>query len=78
MGFRYVWIDSLCIIQDDTADLRQEIAKMCDIYRYGALNVAPVHASNGDGGCFVERRPAAFQPCIVAHDGQQNWYAVPE
>ncbi|KAF2813625.1 uncharacterized protein BDZ99DRAFT_381257, partial [Mytilinidion resinicola] len=33
---RYLWIESLCIIQDSTDDWMAESAKMCDIYR-GAL-----------------------------------------
>ncbi|KAL1854051.1 hypothetical protein Daus18300_011549 [Diaporthe australafricana] len=28
----YVWIDSLCIIQDDTTDWEQEAARMADVY----------------------------------------------
>jgi hypothetical protein len=32
----YLWIDALCIIQDDEADNRREIKKMSDIYS-GAL-----------------------------------------
>lgn len=77
MSLRYLWIDSLCIIQDDPDDLSEEIAKMCDVYRNGTLNVAAVHARDGDGGCFTERRPTAFQPCKVAHDGHQPWVRRP-
>ncbi|KAI0888329.1 heterokaryon incompatibility protein-domain-containing protein [Annulohypoxylon maeteangense] len=30
---RYIWIDSLCIIQDDTDDWEKEAAQMADVYR---------------------------------------------
>lgn len=28
LGYKYLWIDSLCIIQDDEADWRKESSKM--------------------------------------------------
>lgn len=31
MGIRYLWIDSLCIIQGNSLDWRQEAARMADI-----------------------------------------------
>ncbi|KAJ0420521.1 hypothetical protein BJY00DRAFT_284012 [Aspergillus carlsbadensis] len=32
LGVRYLWIDALCIIQDDLEDWRREAASMCDVY----------------------------------------------
>ena len=32
MGIRYVWIDSLCIIQGDSRDWHSEAAKMGEVY----------------------------------------------
>jgi hypothetical protein len=32
LGFRYLWIDALCIIQDDSLDWQLESARMGDIY----------------------------------------------
>ncbi|KAI1087222.1 heterokaryon incompatibility protein-domain-containing protein [Rostrohypoxylon terebratum] len=32
-GLRYVWIDSLCIVQDDADDWQREAARMADVYR---------------------------------------------
>lgn len=31
LGIRYMWVDALCIVQDDDDDWRQESARMCDI-----------------------------------------------
>jgi hypothetical protein len=40
LGFRYLWIDSLCIIQDDHNDWMEQSALMADIYRHGAITLA--------------------------------------
>jgi hypothetical protein len=37
LGFRYLWIDSLCIIQDDEDDWTKEAARMCSVYQNAAL-----------------------------------------
>jgi len=55
LGVRYLWIDSLCIIQDDKNDWEIESAKMADVYMCSQLNLAATHSSNGEGGCFAER-----------------------
>jgi hypothetical protein len=34
MGYRYLWIDSLYIIQDSPEDWRQEMTRMGSIYKY--------------------------------------------
>ncbi|KAL7815224.1 heterokaryon incompatibility domain-containing protein [Trichoderma gracile] len=40
LGIDYVWIDSLCIIQDDKEDWKREAAKMALIYTNAELTVA--------------------------------------
>lgn len=40
LGISYVWIDSLCIVQDDPEDWNREAARMIQIYRYAELTVA--------------------------------------
>lgn len=43
LGFRYLWVDRLCIIQDDTEDWAREASKMCDIYSKSELTIsAPI------------------------------------
>lgn len=46
LGLRYLWIDSLCIIQDDTLDWQLESAKMGSIYRWSWLVIAASNASS--------------------------------
>ncbi|OAL01605.1 HET-domain-containing protein [Phaeosphaeriaceae sp. SRC1lsM3a] len=52
MSFRYIWIDSLCIIQDSASDWAVESAKMASIYNNGFLTIAGTKSANGRGGLF--------------------------
>ncbi|KZM27968.1 hypothetical protein ST47_g880 [Ascochyta rabiei] len=50
---KYIWIDSLCIKQDDLEDWNTKSAKMADIYQ-GAYITLSATASSGDAyGCFA-------------------------
>jgi hypothetical protein len=40
LGIRYVWIDSLCIVQDDKVDWEREAPKMSQYYQFSTLSVA--------------------------------------
>lgn len=55
LGFRYLWVDALCIIQDDEKDWLREASKMCDIFSKSALTIAtPVCGDSSES--FVEKR----------------------
>jgi hypothetical protein len=55
LGIRYIWIDSLCIIQDDRNDWKRESARMAEIYSNSYLNLAATGSADGGGGCFLSR-----------------------
>jgi len=52
LGLRYLWIDSLCIIQDSDEDWQKESGQMAAIYQNGFVTIAAVSASDFRGGCF--------------------------
>ena len=56
-GLRYLWIDSLCIIQDSTVDWQTEAAKMGDIFKFSLCTIAASCASSNSEGCFFDRGP---------------------
>ncbi|KAI0541689.1 heterokaryon incompatibility protein-domain-containing protein [Xylaria digitata] len=63
LGYQYIWVDSLCIIQDDDADWKREAAKMGDIYAGAAVTTAVTSSNSGDEGCFRQRDTAFLKPC---------------
>lgn len=65
LGIPYVWIDSLCIVQDDLEDWKVQSSMMQDIYSHGYLNLANVLGRHADG-LEVSRDPTATSPCILS------------
>ncbi|KAF7539564.1 hypothetical protein G7054_g2076 [Neopestalotiopsis clavispora] len=46
----YLWIDALCIIQDDTSDLLRELASMPKIYQEGYITIEAARAKGVQAG----------------------------
>jgi hypothetical protein len=53
VGKRFLWIDSLAIIQDDTKDWEFEAAQMAAIYENSFLSIAAT-SQNCEGGCDLD------------------------
>ncbi|KAK1775988.1 heterokaryon incompatibility protein-domain-containing protein [Copromyces sp. CBS 386.78] len=79
LGVRYIWIDSLCIVQDDLEDWKVQSSMMQDIYSHGYLNLANVLGKHADG-LEVSRDPTATSPCILSRtlvDGStEHWGCI--
>ncbi|KAL6819075.1 heterokaryon incompatibility domain-containing protein [Trichoderma camerunense] len=56
LGIRYLWIDSLCIIQGDKSDWMKESARMAEVYQNAYLVIAASGAANPKEGCFSTKR----------------------
>ncbi|KAN0076389.1 Heterokaryon incompatibility protein (HET) domain containing protein, partial [Elaphomyces granulatus] len=65
IGTRYLWIDSLCIIQDSRDDWRHEAASMSSVYKNSFCNIAATGSENSHGGCFKARNTSIIWPCPV-------------
>jgi hypothetical protein len=63
LGFRYIWIDALCIIQDSEDDKHEEIDKMGSIYQGSSLTIDANCGSNADSGLFIHRDRLWYSPC---------------
>jgi hypothetical protein len=55
LGLHYLWIDALCIIQDDNQFKGLEIAKMASIYSNSTVTIVASRAANAQEG-FLYRR----------------------
>jgi hypothetical protein len=49
---RYLWIDALCIVQDDRLDWQRESAKMGAVYSMSFLTIAADSGVDCNSGCF--------------------------
>ncbi|KAI9641260.1 hypothetical protein NHQ30_010060 [Ciborinia camelliae] len=65
LGFAYIWIDSLCIIQNDPEDWRRESSLMATVYGSSGLNICATAAEDGSVGCLFERDPIYAQGIAV-------------
>lgn len=65
LGLTYIWIDSLCIIQDDRADWQRESAKMRDIYQNAHVTLAATASADGTGGCYRRCPPQKGKLCFA-------------
>ncbi len=59
LGIPYLWIDALCIIQDDVQDWEIESANMANIYSNSYLTIAATAASDSHVGLFLDRWTSA-------------------
>lgn len=63
LGYRYLWIDSLCIQQDSAADWALESRSMDLVYRRSVLTLAALAASTSHDGLYVRRNPLCYRAC---------------
>ncbi|KAL5376391.1 hypothetical protein DPSP01_010501 [Paraphaeosphaeria sporulosa] len=78
LGIRYLWIDSLCIVQDSASDWETEAAKMGSYYTSALVTISAAHGANSDAGLFVNRDALSMQPCSIEikhGDHQRQAYA---
>jgi hypothetical protein len=50
LGIRYIWIDSLCIIQNSDQDWHKEASAMLKVYKHALFNIAATASTNSCGG----------------------------
>ncbi|KAK3995680.1 heterokaryon incompatibility protein-domain-containing protein [Cladorrhinum sp. PSN332] len=80
LSIKYIWIDSLCIVQDSARDWAVESLKMHRVYRNSWLNLAAGGAGDCHGGFWFERDVLSSAPMRVQLSDKQEvmfpepWY----
>ena len=67
LGYRYLWTDALCIVQDDDEDKGFNVSRMDAIYNCAALTIAVAsgeHADSGIPGISVPRKFAQHSEVV--------------
>jgi hypothetical protein len=72
LQIEYIWIDSLCIIQDDPDDWLHESSLMHKVYANSLCNLAATAAENSSVGLFFDRDVSKLQPCWVEIPSKEN------
>lgn len=65
LGIRYIWVDSLCIIQDDPDDWVNEASQMDKVYSNSLCNICATGFEDSSNGFFTKRDPTNLAPCDV-------------
>lgn len=65
MKVRYLWIDSLCIIQNDESDWQRESALMAQIYQNSYLTLAATGSYSDDEGLFYKLPQASVSGVLL-------------
>ena len=68
----YLWIDSLCIIQDSADDWQNESAEMRYIYKSAWLNLAATGARDSSYGFFFDRDPLLVSSGLALVDWEAD------
>lgn len=56
LGLKYIWIDSICIIQDDPNDWKQEAGKMSTVYAQSLVTIIASSANSCSEGFLAQKR----------------------
>jgi hypothetical protein len=65
LGIEFLWIDSLCIIQDSEDDWLREALLMSSVYSNSWVNFAATSSRDGHGGLFLSNNALLSRPCFV-------------
>jgi Heterokaryon incompatibility protein (HET) len=64
LGVTYLWIDSLCIVQDSHSDWEYEASRMGSVYANSYLTIAASSSLDDSSGCFpsLEAKDSPYLP----------------
>ncbi|KAJ5738205.1 HET-domain-containing protein [Penicillium malachiteum] len=73
LGEKYLWVDSLCIMQEDTTEAREQIATMDRVYGSALLTIVAAQGDNANSGLRgVQRNEFHTQTPSLPRDIRQS------
>lgn len=75
LGYRYLWIDTLCIIRDDANDWEQEAPMMASYYGLSSLMISATAARDSCEG-FLTRRDVIVSPRLGVERSRYSRYGI--
>ncbi|PMD16777.1 HET-domain-containing protein [Hyaloscypha hepaticicola] len=72
LGLRWLWVDSLCIVQDSTEDMAHEVQSMYSIYQNCFISIAALDAEHSDAGLYACRDPLMYADCELARISEEQ------
>ncbi|KAK0613672.1 heterokaryon incompatibility protein-domain-containing protein, partial [Immersiella caudata] len=87
LNVRYVWIDAICIVQDDAKEFIQESQKMMEYYGNAIFTIVPLLSRSADDGMRLGsdtpfssklRGPRILARDLVLADMSQDYWCGPE
>ncbi|KAF2105749.1 heterokaryon incompatibility protein-domain-containing protein [Lophiotrema nucula] len=76
VGYNYLWVDSLCIVQDDDDDKSREIARMPEIYSNSAFTIAATGSTAATEGFLnltrTDSKEVTLKLTLQCPDGQNG------
>jgi hypothetical protein len=71
-NIHYLWIDSLCIIQNSIDDWNKEALQMSQVYKHAICNIAATGAVDSTKGLFFDKNLHLVRPCKISIPARQT------
>ncbi|KAM0812071.1 putative Heterokaryon incompatibility domain-containing protein [Seiridium cardinale] len=72
LGHRYLWVDALCIVQDDQNSKQLELGKMSQTYKNSFVTIQPSVSKNADEGFLNLRTPPPPPARLIFQDSPET------
>ncbi|PSN64672.1 HET-domain-containing protein [Corynespora cassiicola Philippines] len=77
MDVKYLWIDSLCIVQDDDDDWNVQAAHMAGVYEGALFTIAASKAHDSSQGCFTQTKRRYLADILPGISGVKIRFLLP-
>ncbi|KAH6671187.1 HET domain protein pin-c2, partial [Halenospora varia] len=78
LGYQYLWIDSLCIVQDDKKDWEMQSSQIGQIYMSYAIMISALSVKDSSIGCFRTNKTEPIHFAVPGPGAQSFSFYVEE